>query len=327
MPDQPPADLWSLCDLQTPWCIHTAATLRLAHHMDAGLSHVKEIAAAAQCDPYVLDCLLGYLVSRGVFEQTGPGRYVLNEAAKGLLDPGMLIGLDLDGFGGRMAHAWGTMLSYVRTGRPAYHQLFGRGFWEDLEANPPIAAQFDALIGPQGHGTPNPHFDITGGWDSIRTVVDLGGGTGAMLAELLRVHPHIHGTLLDQPGTVARASEILQSAGVAGRATLCGQSFFDPLPPGADIYLLRGILNDWPDAETVAILTRAAEAARPNGRVVILKSVSPDTGTRTVTIEMVLLAGKHRTLEEFKELAQQAGLEVSSAGPQSAYYVVECRPA
>lgn len=326
MSNQPPVDLWQLCDLQTPWCIHTAATLRIAHHIEAGLSDVNDIAAAAHCDPYVLDCLLGYLVSKGVFEQTGPGRYALNETARGLLDPGMLIGLDLDGFGGRMAHAWGTMLSYVRTGRPAYHEVFGRGFWEDLEANPRLAAQFDALIGPQGHGTPNPNFDITGGWDSIKTVTDLGGGTGAMLAEILRAHPHLRGTLVDQPGTVARATEIFEQAGVSNRVTLSGQSFFDPLPSGADLYLLRGILNDWPDKETVAILTRAAEAARPNGRVVVLKSVSPNTSQRTLSIEMVLLAGKHRTLDEFKLLAEKSGLAVSSAGPQAAYYVVECRP-
>ncbi|MGC4051366.1 MAG: methyltransferase [Paludibaculum sp.] len=326
MSNQSPVDLWQLCDLQTPWCIHTAATLRVANHVEAGLSDVNEIAAAAHCDAYVLDCLLGYLVSKGVFVQAGPGRYALNEAARGLLDPGMLIGLDLDGFGGRMAYAWGTMPSYVRTGRPAYHTVFGRGFWEDLEANPPIAAQFDALIGPQGHGTPNPHFDITGGWDSIKTVADLGGGTGAMLAEILRAHPHLRGILVDQPGTVARAAELLTQAGVMDRATLSGQSFFNPLPAGADLYLLRGILNDWPDEETVAILARAAEAARPNGRVVVLKSVGPNTPARTMTIEMVLLAGKHRTLDEFKPLAQKAGLELTSAGPQSAYYVVECRP-
>jgi hypothetical protein len=326
MSNHPPADLWQLCDLQTPWCIHTAATLRIAHHIEAGLSDVKDIAAAAHCDAYVLDCLLGHLVAKGVFVQTGPGSYALNETARGLLDPGMLIGLDLDGLGGRMARAWGTMLSYVRTGRPAYHEVFGRGFWEDLGANPPIAAQFDALIGPQGHGTPNPNFDITGGWDSIRTVIDLGGGTGAMLAEILRAHPHLHGTLVDQPGTVARAGEIFEQAGVSDRVTLCGQSFFDPLPAGADLYLLRGILNDWPDEETVAILRRAAEAARPNGRVVILKSVGPNTNQRTLTIEMVLLAGKHRTLDEFKPLAEKSGLEVASAGPQSTYYVVECRP-
>lgn len=323
----PPVDLWQLADLQTPWCLHTAATLRIAHHLDAGLSSVDDLASAAHCDAYVLHCLLSYLVARGVFLEPEPGRFALNEAARGLLDPGLLFGLDLDGFGGRMAHAWGTMLNYVRTGRSAYHERFGCGFWEDLDAHPGIAAQFDAVIGPQGHGTPNPHFDITGGWDAIRSVTDLGGGTGAMLAELLRAHPHLHGTLLDRPGTVARSAPIFEAAGVAARVNLAPQSFFDPIPPGADIYLLRGILNDWPDEETVSILTRAANAARPaQGRIVVLKSVGPEGRPRTMSIEMVLLAGKHRGLDEFRPLAVQAGLEVTAAGQQSGYYVVECRP-
>src|ERR1051325_7035983 len=87
---------------------------------------------------------------------------------------------------GRLATPGATMLQYVRTGKPAYHEVFGRPFWEDLDAHPDIAASFDALIGPAGHGTPNPEFQITGGWESVRTVVDVGGGTGAMLAQILR---------------------------------------------------------------------------------------------------------------------------------------------
>ena len=121
--------------------------------------------------------------------------------------------LDLEGIGGRMAHTWGTLLDYVRTGQPAYQELFGRPFWEDLAAHPKIAADFDALMGPAGHGVPDFDIELTGGWDGLRTMVDVGGGTGAMLASLLRRHPHVRGILVDFPGTVARASEILTSAG------------------------------------------------------------------------------------------------------------------
>jgi hypothetical protein len=74
-----------------------------------------------------------------------------------------------------MACAWGTLLSYVRTGTPAYRELFGRPFWEDRDAHPDLGASFDALMGPPGHGTPNPEFQITGGWKSVRSVVDVGG--------------------------------------------------------------------------------------------------------------------------------------------------------
>ena len=146
-----------------------------------------------------------------------------------------------------------------------------------------------------------------------------------MLAELLRTHEHLHGTLVDLPRTAARSSGIL--ADVADRATTVGQSFFDPLPSGADLYLLRGELNDWPDAEATTIRRRCAEAAAPNGRVVVLKGVGPDDGGRGISIEMVLLGGRHRTVSEMRELAAAAGLEVAVAVRQRTRFVVECRPA
>jgi 2,7-dihydroxy-5-methyl-1-naphthoate 7-O-methyltransferase len=321
------ADLGALSDLCTPWCIHVVATLQIADHIAAGVTDVEGMAVAAGCDAEVLHRVLTYLVGKGVFEEPEPGRFALNEAARGLLDPSVRLGLDLEGIGGRMAHAWGTLLPYVRTGRPAYDQVFGRPFFEDLDAHPEVGASFDALIGPAGHGTFDPEFDLTGGWEMVRSVVDVGGGTGTMLAELLQTRPQIRGTLVDLPRTVARAAETFEAAGVADRVTTVGQSFFDPLPAGADLYLLRGILNDWPDAEAGAILRRCAEAARAAGRVVVLKSVAPDGAARPLVIEMVLLGGKSRTVTQFRELAAQAGLQVVAPGRQpSSYSVVECLP-
>lgn len=327
MPDAEVVNLSALSDLCTPWCVHVVATLRIAEHIAAGLDGIDDLAAAEGCDANVLHSVLGHLVSKGVFQEPEPGRFSLNESARGLLDPSLRLGLDLQGIGGRMAYAWDTLLTYVRTGASAYREIFGLPFWEDLEAHPEIAASFDALIGPPGHGVPNPEFQITGGWAPVRRVVDVGGGTGAMLAELVRLRPHIHGILVDLPRSVARSGETFQSAGVAERVTAIGQSFFDPLPASADVYLLRGVLNDWPDREATAILTRCAQAARPAGRVVVLKSVGPDDEPRRLAVEMVLLGGKHRTISEFRKLARASGLEVLAAERQSSgYFVVECRP-
>jgi len=332
MPEHPVPNLSELSDLCTPWCVHGAATLRIADHIAAGIIDIDNLAAAAGCDAGVLHSLLGHLVSKGVFEEPAPGRFALNEAARGLLDPAQRLGLDLDGIGGRFAYAWGTLLAHVRTGQPAYQEVFGLPFWEDLDAHPDIAASFDALMGPVGHGTPTPEFQIIGGWESVRTVVDVGGGTGSLLAEILRARPEVRGTLVDFPRTVARSGEIFQAVDVAERATVVGQSFFDPLPAGADLYLLKKVLNNWPDREALAILSRCAEAARPaaratTGRVVVLGSVSPDDAPRQLVMEMVLLGGKQRTISEFWALARAAGLEVSAAGQQpSGAFVVECGP-
>jgi hypothetical protein len=227
-----------------------------------------------------------------------------------------------------MAHTWGTLLDYVRSGQPAYEQVFGRPFWEDLAAHPAIGAEFDALMGPAGHGVPDYDVELSGGWDAVRTVVDVGGGTGAMLASLLRRHPQARGILVDLPGTVARAGPLLENLGVAGRVTVEGQSFFDPLPSGADLYLLKSVLNDWPDEPTVAILRRCAEAARTSqATIAVLGGVAADETPRSLGIDMLVAGGKTSTLSQFTELARQAGLDVIAARTQSSgRYVVECRP-
>jgi 2,7-dihydroxy-5-methyl-1-naphthoate 7-O-methyltransferase len=321
------ADLEALSDLATPWCLRVVATLGIAGHIAAGRHDIDGLAAAAGCDAAALHSVLGHLVGKGVFEEPAPGRFALNQAARGLLDPGRRLGLDLDGIGGRMAHAWATLPTYVRTGAPGYREVFGLPFWEDLAAHPDVGASFDALMGPDGHGTPDPEFPLDGGWDLVRQVVDVGGGSGAMLAEILRARPWIHGILVDLPGTVARAAGTFHAAGVAGRVTTIGQSFFDPLPEGADLYLLSKVVNDWPDREAAAILRRCAQAARPAGQVVVLGGVSPDGAPGGLDIEMLLVGGRRRTVREFRELARRSGLEVSAVERQpSGRLVVRCRP-
>src|SRR5215469_3422465 len=192
-----------------------------------------------------------------------------------------------------MAHAWGTLLSYVRTGKPAYREIFGRPFWEDLAAHPEIAADFDALMGPAGHGVPGYDIELSGGWDHIRSIVDVGGGTGTMLVNLLRRHPGARGTLVDLPSTVARAD----LADVADR----------------------------PDAETVAILSRCREAAGADGRVVVIGGVSPGHEQPPLAIDMLVAGGKTSSTKEFSGLAAQAGLTVAATSQQAAGFVIECR--
>ena len=319
---QDSVDLDQMLDLQTPWCLMVAATLRIPEHIAQGHTDVAALAQAAGCDADALHAVLGYLAGKGVFVEEPPGRFACNRAAEQLANPSRF--LDLEGIGGRMAHTWGTLLDYVRTGQPAYATVFGRPFWEDLAAHPRIAADFDALMGPAGHGAPDYDLELSGGWDRVASMVDVGGGTGALLASLLRRHPEVRGTLVDLPGTVARAAETFDAAGVASRVTLTGQSFFDPLPAGADLYVLKSVLNDWPDEPTVAILRRCAEAAPPAGTIIVLGGVSPDEASRPLAIDMLVAGGKTSTVTQFAGLVRQAGLEILVARTQSSgRFVVE----
>jgi hypothetical protein len=329
MPEQDPVQFDVLSDLRTPWCLRVVSTLRIADHIAAGVGEIDQLAVAAACDSGYLRRVMEHLVGEGVFDEPEPGRFALNDSARQLLEPMWRLVLDLDGIGGRMTHAWGTLLTATRTGTPAYHEVFGLPFWEDLDAHPDVAAGFDALMGPDGHGTPDPEILVTGDWESARSIVDVGGGTGTMLAEILRARPKMRGTLVDYPRTVARAQEVFRLAGVDQRVTALGQSFFDPLPAGADLYLLNRVLNDWPDPEAIAILRRCAEAVSPTGRVVVIGGVSADdAAAHGLEPELVLVGGQNRSLLRFREIADDAGLKVTMAGAlQSGRFAVECRPA
>ena len=219
-----------------------------------------------------------------------------------------------------MAYPWSTLLTAVRTGRPAYHEVFGRPFWDDLAANPPIAEAFDQLMGP-GHGDPDPDvLPDPSAWPSIRTMVDVGGGTGSLLAAVLRAHPETSGILVDLPRTVERAI-------AADRMTAVGQSFFDPLPTGADLYFMKSVLSDWPDAEAAAILTRCAEAMTATSRLVLVNGVEAGDRARPDLLMLVLVGGRDRTLAELEPLARQAGLAVSATAQRNGRFLVECRRA
>jgi 2,7-dihydroxy-5-methyl-1-naphthoate 7-O-methyltransferase len=322
-------DLWALSDLSTPWCLHVVATLRVAEHIVAGVTKIGDLATASGAHPDSLHRVLRHLISKGVFEEPVPGHFALNEAARQLLDSSLHLCLDLEGVGGRMAHAWSSLPRAVRTGAPAYHEIFGHPFWADLQAHPDIDASFDALMGPAGHGPPDSDVLVSGDWESVHTVVDVGGGTGALLAEILRTRPGLRGILVDRSATVARSAEIFHEACVTERAATVAQSFFDPLPSGADLYLLKSVLSDWPDHEAELILRRCAEAARPAGRVLILNGVFPDEeGVPSPSLlMMVLVGGKDRSLGQFRSLALAAGLEVHAFERKpSGRLVVECRP-
>jgi len=315
--------------------VHVVVTLRVANHLDAlgGTAPVPQLAAACGADADALHRLLRHLAGRGVFlELPDEGVFRLNEASRELLTDGAIAGMDLNGIGGRMARSWTTLLSAVRTGRPAYAECSGGlDFWQDLEANPEVRESFDALMGVAGHGRPDPDFLVDpASWQHVRTVVDVGGGSGALLAEVLAARPAVRGVLVDLPSTVARSGPVFAAAAVdpTSRVRLCGQSFFEPLPTGGDLYLLKSVLGDWPDAEAVAILRRCAEAARASSkgsRVVILNGVTPDDErVHPDLLMLVLVGGKARSLREFRVLAREAGLEVVASGSRpNGRFVVE----
>jgi SAM-dependent methyltransferase len=168
-------------------------------------------------------------------------------------------------------------------------------------------------------------------WSGVRHVVDVGGGTGALLAEVLRADPGIRATLVDLPDTVARGREFLAERGLDGRCDFAGQSFFDPLPAGADVYVLSAVLHDWDDEAATAILRRCAEAAGGTGRVVIVESHGTAGDDPAMFAEMnlrmlVLSGGRERRIADYRTLAAAAGLTATDVRTTaSGLVIIDCR--
>lgn len=316
--------LHELADLATPWAIRVVVTLGVPELLAAGPRSTPDLARAAGCDAGYLRRILGHLTGHGLFRQAESDTFALTEAGEQLRGEDIRLIYGLDGIGGRFAYSWSTLLDATRQGAPDYAELFGRPFWADLAAHPKLSAEFDALMGPAGHGESDPRILPEDGWAGVSTVVDVGGGAGHDLAALLRARPDLRGTLVDFAPTAERAGRVLAEAGVADRATIVAQSFFDPLPAGADLYILRSIINDWPDIEAVAILTRCAEAAGSTGRVLVRGGVAlDDEPPPGLEVELVLLGGRSRGLAEFTALAARAGLAVRATHRQPVGLVVE----
>jgi hypothetical protein len=326
--------LGPLIDLVTPMALRVAATLRLADFMPdegtGGGAVLGDLAERSGADPEALARVLRHLVQHGVFTEQVPGQFAANQTAA-LLRTGQpgAVWLDLDGFGGRMDLAFTGLMHTVRTGEPAWEQVFGQPFWAYLDANPSISASFDATMAVDaGNAAVADGYD----WTTVRHVADIGGGTGTLIAEVLRRNPRLRGTLADLPETAVRARQYLAGLGLDGRCEVVGQSFFDPLPAGADAYLLSRVIHDWDDAAASAILRRCAEAAGRTGRVLVIESHGTPGSDPAAFAEMnlrmlVLAGGRERTIDDYSALAADAGLQVTALHDiTERHVIIECVP-
>ncbi|GAA3828081.1 methyltransferase [Sphaerisporangium flaviroseum] len=321
-----------LADLVTPMAVRVAASLRLTDLMADDAVPVEELARRSDTDADALGRLLRHLVCRGIFTEPEPGRFAVNEPAALLASDHpseMRAWLDLDGFGGQMDLAFTGLLHTVRTGQPAWETVFGAPYWRYLAANPKMSASFDAMMaaGADYVADAAKGYD----WSGVRHVVDVGGGTGALLAEVLRANPDLRATLVDLPETVERGRQYLAECGLDSRCEFAGQSFFDPLPAGGDVYVLKRVVHDWGDDEAVLILRRCAEAAGQHGRVVVIESgggPGDDPGVTEMNLRMlVLCGGRERTVDDYLTIAAEAGLGLADVHRTAlGHIILDCTP-
>ncbi|GAB2971381.1 methyltransferase [Streptomyces pseudoechinosporeus] len=338
VPDTAPArvDLNALADLITPWAIRVAATLRLADHIAAGHTELTDLARAAGADADALRRMLRVLTGRGVFAEPREDTYALTPAAELLKGDGafgLRAWFDLEGMGGRMDQAFGGLLDTVRTGQPAYPLVHGRSLWQDTIEDPELARSYAELMA--AHTTfAAPEVVTAHPWPEHGHVVDVGGGSGSLLMRLLKARPGLRGTLLDLPEAAEEARSALAAAGLGERASVHPGSFFDPLPTGADLYLLTWVLHDWNDDDAVRILRRCAEAtADGSGEILIVENLVTDGRRADVAAAMdlrllVLFGGRERTPRQLDDLMSRAGLRATGRRVTgTGIHLVTCAPA
>jgi hypothetical protein len=249
-----PQSIMSMAGLATPMSIRVAATLSLAERAgDAGAT-AEQLAAETGTETMALRRLLDHLVAIGVFDlDTESGRYRPTDLGAQMRadDPrGIKPLLDINCAGGRAELAFVDLLETITNGTPAYSHRYGREFWADIGATPKLRRSFDVQMNWrfQVHA---PQIAERFDWSRFPEILDVGGGDGTLLAEILRVHPGVRGWVLELSPTTTAAIERFQTAGLGDRGGAVVGSFFDPLPVGADAYVLSDILHDWDDEHAI----------------------------------------------------------------------------
>jgi len=317
----------------TAQAITAAADLKVADAMAAGPLSVEALARDVGADPDALDRLMRALVSRVVFAQRRDGRYRLNALAETLRSdtPVSLAGAARF-YGSRLHREDLSMLTAsVQTGESGFEKLRGMDFWEFLATTPELAELFNqAMTSLSKMSAPviAAAYDFT----PFRTVVDVGGGQGRLLAAILDVAPGARGVLFDLPDVVAEAPALLRQLGVGGRVDIVGGSFFDSAPEG-DVYVLKHVIHDWGDDDAVSILRNIRSAAPGDALILLAEIVIPQHHRENLgkLLDLEMLIGgeaRERTAEQYRRLLDRAGLRMTrilpTAGPHS---LIEARSA
>lgn len=303
-------EILRLAGLATPMALRVAVTLGLPDRLADRSDTADRLAAELDVSPVALDLLLGHLTTLGVVERTPDGYRTTEYGANLRAGAGNNLAtlLHLDTAGGRGELAFVELAHSITTGREAYSRRYGRDFWADLAEHPHLRESFDRQM-TQRFREQLPHLVAGFDWSRFTTLADIGGGQGTLLAAILAAHPGLRGHLVDLPPTAADAERTFAAHDLTERADVTGGSFFDPLPPGADAYLLVDILHDWNDEQAGRILARCAEAAHPQSRILVVEAVGDlRADTAMDLVMLVSYGGRERRIDEFRTLAAAHGL-------------------
>ncbi len=308
--------------------LQCVAELGIADQLADGPLTAAELAQASHVHEPSLYRVLRLLAALDVLAEPEPGRFRLT-ALGDRLRTGVPASVrswamlaDTVGFA-----AFEPMTEMVRSGATGIELAYGMRGWERLHQDPGRAARFDATMAERTLAfAPSvaARYDFAG----LRTVADIGGGQGVLLAAILRAHPHLRGILFEVDVVAGRATEWLHGAGVAGRCNVVTGDFFASVPAGADAYLMANVLHDWDDAQSQRILASCRRAMPPGGRVLIIERLIPDDPRAAVPVlvsdlnMLVITGGKERTNAEYHALLAGSGFRPGAVLPVAPPYGV-----
>ncbi|HEY3610279.1 MAG TPA: methyltransferase [Pseudonocardiaceae bacterium] len=310
--------------------LSAVAELGAADELAHGPRSVADIATAVAADAPTLYRLMRACADFGLFTE-GPGRtFALTELGEAIRTdtPGsmrnfaMWVGLPPE------RNTWSGLAESVRAGKSAFEGVHGSPIWEYMRAHGDVSRVFDGAMTEASSGLVAP---VVAAYDfsPFRTIVDIGGGHGALLAAVLAANPGATGVLFDQPTVVAGAGKAFTEAGVSDRCALRGGNFFESVPTGGDAYLLSNIIHDWDDESAQRILTNCRDAMAEGGRVLLIEAVLPQDGVpapiaKLMDLNMLVLCdGRQRSEPEFAELFHRCGLELARIVPGGLHSIVE----
>lgn len=296
--------------------LHVAAELGIADFLRDGPKTIEVLATQLGAHQPSLRRLLRTLAAYGVFAEDEHGEFTLTPAAallqQGVMRDGVLLCGEVAG-DGSWWNAVGALRHSVMTGQPAFEYQQGKRFFDYVQDHPECGRWFDR--GMANFATAE-NSAMAQAYDFSRfgPLVDVGGGQGGLLAEILTSHPTVQGTLFDVP-QVVQIPAYLDHARLSGRWRTVGGDFFQSVPVGGDAYLLKRILHDWSDAHCVRLLRNCAKVMRATTPLLIMEAVvppgnQPHPAKVMDMLMMVFGEGRERSEQEFNALFQQAGLRL-----------------
>jgi hypothetical protein len=292
--------------------ISVAAKLYLADHLKTGAKTLAELAELTATHEPSLYRLLRGLTSVGVFQKNAEGRYensplseVLRaDVPESMRDAAHMI-CDREHW-----HAHGNLLQSVKTGETAFDYTFGQPIFPYYANNPEPAKVFDDAMTSFSRGIANA-VAATYDFSDAETIADIAGGHGLLLATILKQNPQAKGILFDQPQVIEGAPEVLKANGAADRVETVSGDFFKEIPVEADIYLMKFIIHDWNDEQSIEILTNLAKSAKPGAKVLLVESVVEEDDSiasmsKVMDLNMLAMTGgKERTEKEYAALFEK----------------------